>query len=290
MVTKSSRRNESSIRMSKISFQAGICIAALTLGAAFPVYAQPSAAAAEIRFQELEREIRRLTGQIEEQNYEIRRLKEELESLRAKVDNAVPKPVDFGEGRGPAQPARPPVGVGAELSVSELDPSSNLVSPDQVGIKSQVNEQNPSQSLGTLTKKSDTGSVTSKDSAPLAYDYAYSFIKSRDFARAEAEFSGFLTNYPSHELAANAQYWFGETFYVRGNYDRSAREFAKGYQKFPKGPKASSNLLKLGMSLVGLGKTQDACIAFKQLKSEYKGASVPVLKRADSEMAKINCG
>lgn len=274
--------------MYRSSFKVGICSAALLFSAAFPVNAQPSAAAAEIRFQELEREIRRLTGQIEEQNYEIRRLKEELESIRAKVDSA-PRPVDFGQGRGPSQPSNPPVGIGADLSVSELNPDRDLVAPDQVGLDSQA-ETNTTQTLGTLTKKPDTGAVTSKDSAPLAYDYAYSFIKSRDFARAEAEFSGFLTNYPSHELAANAQYWFGETFYVRGDYDRAAREFAKGYQKFPQGGKAPSNLLKLGMSLVGLGKKEDACIAFKQLKTEYKSSSVPVLKRADSEMAKINCG
>lgn len=278
--------------MTYSSLRTGICIAALLIGAAFPVNAQPSAAAAEIRFQELEREIRRLTGQIEEQNYEIRRLKEEMENLRSQIDlgSTAPKPVDFGQGRGPAQPSEPTVGVGAELSISELDPDSDLVEPG-VGIQSQTQTFGDSvQSLGTITTKTDGAPSGAKDSAPLAYDHAYSFIKSQDFARAEAEFSGFLNTYPNHDLAANAQYWFGETFYVRGNYDRSAREFAKGYQKYPQGPKAASNLLKLGMSLVGLGKAEDACIAFKQLKAEYSNSSVPVLKRADTEMAKINCG
>ncbi len=262
-------------------------MAALIAGAAFPVSAQPSAAAAEIRFQELEREIRRLTGQIEEQNYEIRRLKEELEDVRAKIDargdvagQTVKQPGSL------PRPSQPPVGVGATASVGGLNPDKDLTEP-QVGIQSQTSVA--SQTLGTLNKPANGGAVSSQDSAPLAYDHAYSFIKSRDFARAEAEFAGFLRNYPDHELSANAQYWFGETFYVRGNYDRSAREFAAGYQKFPQGSKAPSNLLKLGMSLVGLGKTDDACIAFKQLKSEYSKSSVPVLKRADSEMSKIGC-
>lgn len=273
------------------SLKTGLCIAALIVGAAFPVYAQPSAAAAEIRFQELEREIRRLTGQIEEQNYEIRRLKEELEDVRAKIDargDLEGQAVVKQPGSLP-QPSEPPIGIGATASVGQLDPAQDLGEPP-VGIQSQTQDKPKPQTLGTLNKPADGGAVSSKDSAPLAYDHAYSFIKSRDFARAEAEFAGFLRNYPDHELSANAQYWFGETFYVRGNYDRSAREFAAGYQKFPQGPKAPSNLLKLGMSLVGLGKTEDACIAFKQLKSEYSKSSVPVLKRADSEMAKINCG
>lgn len=267
------------------SLKTGLCIAALSLGAVFPVSAQPSAAAAEIRFQQLEREIRRLTGQIEEQNYEIRRLKEDLEDVRAKVNagsvNDMPS-LSSLEARGPAQALDPSIGIGGRdaAKVSEIQSPSDLQEP-QVGLESQT--------LGTLRKPAEGGVVSSRDDAPLAYDHAYSFIKSRDFSRAEAEFAAFLRDHSDSDLAANAQYWFGETFYVRGDYDRSAREFATGYQKYPQGPKAASNLLKLGMSLVGLGKTEDACIAFKQLKSEYSDSSVPVLKRADSEMAKINC-
>lgn len=248
----------------------GVCGAVLFLGAASPVFAQPSAAAAEIRFQELERELRRLTGQIEEQNYEIRRLKDELADVRAQVEAQASAPVVQAPPR-LAQPLNPPVGVGA----GEIELDDEVQKPD-VGLGSQT------QTLGQLNQPKNGG-------AAQAYDYAYSFIKARDFARAEAEFAGFLQEHSESDLAGNAQYWFAETFYVRGDYDRAAREFASGYQRYPKGGKAASNLLKLGMSLKGMGKTGDACIAFKQLKGEYKGASVPVLKRAASEMGKIDC-
>ena len=262
-------------------------IAALTFSAAFPVYAQSSAAATEIRFQELEREIRRLTGQLEEQNFEVRRLKDELRTVQSELsalkqggevasqsDNGL-RPSDYA-GAGGDDPASVPSTTGDAENVANLDTASGSV-----------------QTLGTLVKKDEQSepfaSTSSANSAPRAYDYAYSFIKARDFNRAEAEFAGFLRDYPDHNLASNAQYWFGETFYVRKDYDRSAVEFAKGYQRYPEGPKAASNLLKLGMSLVGLNKNEEACIAFKQLKSEYANSSVPVLKRADSEMQKIDC-
>src|SRR6056297_167317 len=48
--------------------------------------APSTAAAQEIRFQELEKEIRRLTNQVEEQGYEIRRLKDELEKKIGDLD------------------------------------------------------------------------------------------------------------------------------------------------------------------------------------------------------------
>ncbi len=63
-------------------FKLQILAASAVLGGALFVptitQAQSPAAAQEIRFQELEREIRRLTSQVEEQNYEIRTLKDEL--------------------------------------------------------------------------------------------------------------------------------------------------------------------------------------------------------------------
>ena len=59
----------------------------------------------------------------------------------------------------------------------------------------------------------------------------------------------FVERYPKDPLAGNAQYWLGETFYVRKDYSNAATAFAQGYEKYPKGAKASDDLLKLGMSL-----------------------------------------
>lgn len=245
-----------------------------------PVNAQSSSAAAmEIRFQQMEKEIRRLTGQLEEQQYEIRRLKDAMsvvegELQKSKSDNTY---AGSEEGSTLAQSDR------------QIIITNESVEAGKAAAFEQTQSAHPSQTLGTLNKSATNGSVKASDGAPKDYDYAYSFIRTRNFDRAEKEFGAFIQNYPGHDLVSNAQYWYGETFYVRGNYDKSARIFAESYQKHPQGPKASSNLLKLGMSLVGLKKNEDACIAFKQLKKEYSKSSIPVLKRADSEMKKIGC-
>ncbi len=278
----------------RIGIKHSLVIAALLCGgAAFPfsgvpAFAQSQAAAAEIRFQELEKEIRRLTGQIEEQNYEIRRLRDELDAVRQGINSR------FGEEG--AERSDAPVSLGGPQVIEEEEelvdaPAAVLESdPEPQAGGAQISaSDSEGQILGTISQSAQGGDVSSKDGAPRAYDYAYSFIKARDFERAEKEFATFLRDYSDSDLAANAQYWYGETFYVRGNYDRAARAFAQGYQDYPKGSKAASNLLKLGMSLAGLGKSDDACIAFKQLKKEYSDSSLPVLNRTESEMKKIDC-
>jgi len=260
-----------------------LCFTLVTTGLLFisvpqNVHAQSAAAAAEIRFQQLEKELRRLTGQIEEQNYEIRQLKQALNDVKSKMSVASEE----------NNPANIQSSSGASDDGFQYTHSSEgLVQQQEQQQQQQV--ASASQSLGTLNTSPDTGAISAPEGAPRAYDYAYSFIKARDFDRAEVEFAKFMAQYPKSDLTSNAKYWYGETFYVRGNYQKSARIFAEGYQKFPKASKAASNLLKLGMSLVGMQKTEDACVAFKQLKKEYSASSIPVLKRTESEMKKINC-
>ncbi len=251
---------------------AAICVFAGAFVAVNPVVAQTSqAAAAEIRFQQLEKEIRRLTGLVEGQSYEIRRLRGELSKAMGDLEMRV------GELEGGNKASIPE----ARDSIAPYKDGSSEVVAD--------NLQGSVQTLGTLSTSQDTGKVSSFDNASKAYDYAYSFIKKRDFARAEVEFEKFMKNYPDDSLVANAKYWYGETFYVRGGYEKAARIFAEGYKQFPKGSKAASNLLKLGMALTGMGKTDDACVAYKQLKKDYAKSSVPVLKRAETEMKRIGC-
>tara|TARA_R110001592_G_scaffold20926_20_gene84806 strand:- start:29986 stop:30834 length:849 start_codon:yes stop_codon:yes gene_type:complete len=265
----------------------GVFVLCLLGGAIMPAQAQQtSAAAAEIRFQQMEKEIRRLTGQMEEQQYEIRRLREELDKVQGLLDTAQSSGAAIGDRNAPT--------IESAATLSDADkagaPTGNQQNNTGSFKYNPPSDPAATQTLGTLNTSPQTGTVANVEGgAARAYDTAYSYIKSRDFDRAEAEFANFIKNYPDHDLVSNAKYWYGETFYVRGDYNQAARVFAEGYQKYPDGAKAASNLLKLGMSLVGMGKKDDACIAFKQLKKDYSKSSIPVLKRADSEMEKIGC-
>ncbi len=125
--------------------------------------------------------------------------------------------------------------------------------------------------------------------AAAAYENAFSLLKNGNYDAAEREFETFLQNNKGHPLAGNAKYWLGETFYVRGDFDRAARIFAEGYQQYPDGAKTADNLLKLGLSLSSIGNNKDACIALNQLKKDFSTGSGPVLRRAEQEMQRLGC-
>ncbi|OKH89505.1 hypothetical protein LF95_05930 [Thalassospira sp. TSL5-1] len=121
------------------------------------------------------------------------------------------------------------------------------------------------------------------------YRYAFGLLRQQKFPEAEAALRAFVKAHPKDPLAGNAQYWLGETFYVRGNYDQASLAFTEGFQNYPDSSKAADNLLKLGMSLANLGKTDDACLTYDHLLTNFKNASGVILDRARQEKKNRNC-
>lgn len=229
-----------------------------------------------IRIQQLEEELRRLTGQLEEQEFARRQLEQKLERVMNDVELRL-RDVEGGgaaPASGAAQPAQPLPGSAGAASNS---PASG----------------NTAGTLGTLRQPAEsqqTGAVAADpDDAAAVYENAFALLKSAQYEQAERAFDQFISAYPDHVLVGNAQYWLGETYYVRGEYERAARIFAEGYQQFPEGSKAPDNLLKLGMSLAGLGNTEDACVALGQIENDYPQGAGPVLRRARQEMSRLGC-
>ena len=88
---------------------------------------------------------------------------------------------------------------------------------------------------------------------------------------------------------ANAKYWLGETYYVRGNYQAAASAFGVAYQDHPEGPKAVDSLLKLGLSLSLMGQGGDACAVFSELERRFPTAPANVLQRSVQERGRLGC-
>jgi len=135
-----------------------------------------------------------------------------------------------------------------------------------------------------------TGDVSLPEGTPKQqYDYSFDFLKRQDYASAETAFREFLKRYPKDPLSGNAQYWLGETHYVRGDYQKAAVEFLNGYQNYPKSNKATDNLLKLGMAMANIGQTQGACTALGRLMKEYADAGDQIRRSAQQERQKLKC-
>ncbi len=168
----------------------------------------------------------------------------------------------------------------APVAEAPAEPAPAPVAPPKVGA---VNS-------GQLAMAPPVGEVKLPDGTPkVQYDFAFDLLRRNDFARAEVAFRDFLKRHPKDPLAGNAQYWLGETHYVRGDYQQAAVEFMAGYQNYPKTNKGPDNLLKLAMSMSNLGQTQGACTALGRLTKDYPKAPDEVAKPAAAERAKLKC-
>lgn len=242
-----------------------------------PVYNAPSGAGSlpngEVRLQELENQIRDLTGKLEEQRYETDQLKRELERYeQASQASAVQdKKVQF------ATPKTAVKAMNPGMSVLDNKPSMgmNIAKPKPVEGANQI--------VATETTLGGDKEPT------LQYEQAFADLKAENYDAAQKGFDGFLANYKDHSLAPNAKYWLGETYYVKGDFEQAARVFAEGYRSYPDSSKAPDNLLKLGLSLAGMGKKDDACVALAQLPLKHADGSGPVLRRGEQERERLAC-
>jgi len=234
----------------------------------------------EDRLSQIEASQRRLTGQIEQMAHDIQQLKSRMNRLSP--DSA------GGNSRGAAawssaqQSSQP--GRSDNRSYNRPPPGE-----EEYGGIGGSNSQPRGKILGTLSSPSSSSSSSAATNPGQLYDEAFSDIRDARYETAAEKFSRFLKAYPTHPLAANAQYWLAETYYVRQDYKQGARLFAQNYQDYPKAAKASASLLKLGLSLARLGKKDDACLTFAQLKKEFPGDQTPEVQRAEREMQQLNC-
>lgn len=255
-----------------------------------------NAAASEVRIQQLEGELQKLTGQIEEQNFKIKQMEQQLQRFTEDMNMRM----NDIEGNGGGAAAGSTTGVNrASQYIARTTSSSSTVPPTAEPV---INNTVTTVSGAGTTTSGTTGyqwssgapgvevnAAATGDNPASIYENAYTLMKNNDYAGAEKGFQTFLDANPDHPLAGNAKYWLGETFYVRNDYKNAARVFAEAYQQYPKNSKAADNLLKLGMALASMGKKDDACVAFSQLKKEYAGKADSVVKRADQEISNLGC-
>lgn len=277
------------------------------------------------RIDQLESQIRDLVGRLEEVEFKNTQTVRRVEKLSEDVDfrlNQIERTGTPGAGTSQAaasaagQPAAgQAAGQNAPAAVQEGGPqqlargstsSTPGVAPTKEGVLGSLPvdaQGRPLPPAATTAPAARAGQpVAAAPAAPAAgrgklpngtpkerYDYAYKLLVQSDYADAEAAFREFVASHPSDNLAGNAQYWLGETYYVRQLFEPAAAAFLKGYQGYPKGAKASDSLLKLGMSLSALKKNAEACAAFGQLAKDFPNAPPHVKDAAGRERAKAGC-
>ena len=165
------------------------------------------------------------------------------------------------------------------------------VSESDVASLEQVQKTQSVESVATVVTEERTRieKILPDVSPEEQYKFATSFLKVGDYETAEYALREFVIKNPKHDLAGNAQYWYGETFRVRQLYQDAATAYLDGYQKYPKSKKAPVNLLKLGVMMVQIGEKEQGCSMIIGVKKQYPKANQSVIQKAEYEKKKFNC-
>jgi len=90
------------------------------------------------------------------------------------------------------------------------------------------------------------------------YKDAYETFQKGDLEGARRKFEAFLKQYPNTELSGNAQFWIGETYYQKKDFERAILEYEKAITKYPETGKIPAALFKQALAFLELGDKTNA--------------------------------
>ena len=244
------------------------------------------------KISELEKQIQQLTSKFEENNFKVQQLSDQLN----KVSNDSQLRLQHLENnKTVSDKVSAPKEVIVEKNIPIKKNETNILNTDEINKEEEsIIQEQPVQSENIKLKEKEKVNkpktkVLPKVSIADQYKYAMNIMKSGDFEKAEIAFKEFVDTHSKHELAGSAQFWYGETFYIRQLYEDAASAFLEGYQKYPNSPKAPENLLKLGVTLAELGEIEQGCKMIINLKKAYPKTDAAILQKSSYEKKRFNC-
>ncbi len=272
----------------------------------------PVAARLDTRLGALQQTVQELTGRVETLAHNLKKARRRLDKLVKDVDMRLRaleqgRPMAGAPGGGPETPG------GSGAPGADGGDTLGMLGQDayKEALKQEPGDDRGGRPDGTQTDETATtgqtdtgagakdepdtadggdGTTDAGGDTPAAlYDRAFSLLRKREFDKAAERFKAFLEQYPDHELAGNAKYWLGEAAYARGNYEKAAQHFLKGYKSYPDSGKGPDNLLKLGKTLGKLDRKKEACTVFDRLSDEFPDAPDYIKSRVKTAADNLGC-
>jgi tol-pal system protein YbgF len=101
------------------------------------------------------------------------------------------------------------------------------------------------------------------------YREAFETYQRGDMDGARKKFEAFLKQYPNTDLSDNAQFWIGETYYGKKDYERAILEYEKAIAKYPEGDKVPAAILKQAFSFLELGDKTNGKNLLRRVMERY---------------------
>jgi tol-pal system protein YbgF len=121
------------------------------------------------------------------------------------------------------------------------------------------------------------------------FDVALGYMRQKEYENAERSFSAFLQKNPKSRYSAEAIYYLGESYFLRGRQREAAEQYLKISTDYSNSSRAPDALLRLGQSLNALGAKEQACASFTEIGHKYPNASAGVKAAAEREAKRVQC-
>jgi tol-pal system protein YbgF len=221
-----------------------------------------------MRIDQLEAQVRSLTGQVEELTFTVR----QLQAALAGQGGLAGQPAQRSEAApGPGATPRNLGTLPADTAVAASNPPQGPIDLSAI---------NTPASDPALAPRSTAGD-------PLAS--VREMQATGRYARAAEEARAVLASNPRGAVASEARYLLGEALLSQGDYREAANLFLENYTTDPNGSRAPESLLKLGTALNGLGESEAACSSLEELFGAYPNIDPQVRAAAEEERRTANC-
>jgi tol-pal system protein YbgF len=247
------------------------------------------------RLADMEATIQTLTGQIEELQNQNRTLTTKVERLQRQLDY---QQSGGATGTGPGDSASH---GGASPSTAAAEPPSRTLAPGPTTLGTipagtPMPVPKPGVSAGAAAPPAGQRvaalppSAGGAGGAQAEYESAMALLRKAQYAAAQQAFRAFADAHPQDARAPDALFWTGDIAYsARRDYASAARAFAELLKKYSKAGRAPEGMLKLGLSLLGLGQKQEGCATLAALPVKYANAAPALIARAAAERKRAAC-
>lgn len=123
------------------------------------------------------------------------------------------------------------------------------------------------------------------DPALALYNQAKALLDGEQWPAARALFQKLREGHPDHDLADNALYWIGESWYAQAQWLQAAQAFLKVAKEYPRGNKVPDAMYKLARSYEKIGDDSGAIEVLRQLAKHYPGT--PAAKKASEDLPRL---
>ncbi|MBK6414362.1 MAG: tetratricopeptide repeat protein [Sphingopyxis sp.] len=232
------------------------------------------------RVDALESQLQTLTGQTEQNAFQLRELEKQFTAYKTEMDNrfADPAATATPASLAPAPAVKPPAASSTVAAAPAKKPPAAAAKPATT---------TPNAARLALVKQVEipaTGNET-KD----AYDYGYRLWEAKLYPEAQVQLKQVVTKWPTSSQASFAQNLLGRAYLDEGKPSLAAVAFYNNYKDRPSGARAPHSLMYMGVALDKLGRKADACKAFRELEEVY-GDKAPQDVRTDAAAAKTKAG